>query len=120
MLVGEMSPWASKGHGGSSAPACAAWQTTMRRATLSHAACLAAGSLLPKRKGGDDADDGKGVTHDDIWCLDLKTHQVRLSFFWWGYAGQMEAENRVKRAGLGLCQAGLWEAMNAMGWMAWC
>lgn len=34
-------------------------------------------ALLPKlkRKAEDEADDGKGITHDDIWCLDLKSHQ---------------------------------------------
>ncbi|GAB4820430.1 hypothetical protein N2152v2_007476 [Parachlorella kessleri] len=29
---------------------------------------------LAKRKAKDE-DNGKGVTHDDIWCLDLKSHQ---------------------------------------------
>lgn len=37
-----------------------------------------ADALLPKlkRKAEDEAADGKGITHDDIWCLDLKSHQV--------------------------------------------
>ncbi len=39
--------------------------------------CLRADGFLPKgKKGGDDEDDGKGMTYDDIWCLDLKSHQV--------------------------------------------
>lgn len=33
-----------------------------------------ADSFGPKRKKGDDEDDGgKGIVHDDVWCLDLKS-----------------------------------------------
>lgn len=41
------------------------------------AACVCADGFLPKgsrKKHDDDDDEGKGITHDDIWCLDLKTH----------------------------------------------
>lgn len=41
--------------------------------TALHRLARPADSFAPKRKKGDDEDDGgKGVVHDDVWCLDLK------------------------------------------------
>lgn len=42
---------------------------------------LCAENLLPKKKkrGEDEEEEGKGVTHDDVWCLDIATHEVRAA-----------------------------------------
>lgn len=36
--------------------------------------------FLPRggKRKAEDEDEGKGITHDDVYCLDLKTHQVGL------------------------------------------
>lgn len=55
------------------------FSTTLHCAPLPHHTTLSprtlpADSFAPKRKkGDDDDDDGKGIVHDDVWCLDLKS-----------------------------------------------